>query len=51
MADDFIGPVIPPMIAWQRAGEPGFPYHEPEWLTGERLEAYRARLAKSKNQC
>lgn len=22
-----IGPVMPPMIAWQRAGEPGFPFH------------------------
>jgi len=23
----FVGPVMPPMIAWQRAGEPGFPFH------------------------
>jgi hypothetical protein len=23
----FIGPLMPPMIAWQRAGEPGFPFH------------------------
>lgn len=30
--DDFIGPVEPPMIRWQRAGEPGWPFHWPEWL-------------------
>ncbi|MBV8650309.1 MAG: hypothetical protein JO255_02510 [Alphaproteobacteria bacterium] len=25
----FIGPVMPPMIAWQRAGEPGWPFNDP----------------------
>lgn len=25
----FIGPVGPPMILWQMAGEPGFPFHWP----------------------
>jgi hypothetical protein len=24
---EFIGPSMPPMIAWVRAGEPGFPFH------------------------
>ena len=23
----FVGPVMPPMIAWRLAGEPGFPFH------------------------
>lgn len=23
---------VPPMIAWQRAGEPGWPFNWPEWL-------------------
>jgi hypothetical protein len=26
-APNFIGPVMPPMIAWQRTGEPGWPFH------------------------
>jgi hypothetical protein len=38
-------PVIPPMIAWQRAGEPGWPFHHPggplpgslNWRSGEQL--------------
>lgn len=24
---DFVGPSMPPMIAWQRAGEPGASWH------------------------
>jgi hypothetical protein len=24
---DAIGPYMPPQIAWQRAGEPGWPFH------------------------
>jgi hypothetical protein len=35
-ADDFVGPCMPPMIAWFRAGEPGWPYHRPEWISDER---------------
>jgi hypothetical protein len=39
----FVGPVMPTMIAWQRAGEPGWPFHYPggpmpgtiNWVAGE----------------
>ncbi len=37
-AADFIGPCVPPMIAWQLAGEPGWPFHRPEWISDERWE-------------
>jgi hypothetical protein len=43
LAPDVHGPAMPPMIAWQRRGEPGWPYHEPEWLSGEKLAAHRAK--------
>jgi hypothetical protein len=29
---EIVGPRLPPMIAWQRAGEPGWPFNRPEWL-------------------
>jgi hypothetical protein len=40
-----IAPVIPPMVAWQRASEPGWPFHHPggplpgalTWIAGEQL--------------
>ena len=36
---DLIGPAEPPMIRWQRAGEPGFPFRwTPPRLRGEQLE-------------
>ncbi len=34
---------MPPMIAWQRAGEPGWPFNRPEWISGERWAEIEAR--------
>lgn len=33
-----LGPFMPPMIAWQRRGEPGWPFHWPEWLPPREAE-------------
>ena len=45
LLDEAIGPVMPPMVAWQRKGEPGWPFRHPggpmpgsfTWVSGEQL--------------
>jgi hypothetical protein len=39
----FIGPSMPPMVAWQRAGEPGWPFNRPEWISEARWAGIEGR--------
>lgn len=38
LAPDALGPFMPPVIAWQCRGEPGWPFNWPEWLPPRDLE-------------
>jgi hypothetical protein len=42
---EFIGPSAPPLLAWQKAGEPGWPFHAPEWSNSAIRERKRKEAA------